>query len=189
MKGLFAYEEYIDLVEKLIQKEDNALADYTHIPIEYLYNHAKQFRKTLNSVQLNKKVYNFLSEFNKHLKWTIITEPWCGDDSFNTPYLIMMANSAEQIHLQIALRDQHEELMNRHLTNGSKTIPILVCTDENDKPLFTWGPRPAACQQMVNTLPHDISIANKIDKIFDWYNIDKGEQVQLEIFELLKTIK
>lgn len=189
MKGLFAYEEYIDLVEKLIHQEDDVLVDYNSITQESLSRHAEQFNKTLNAVQLNKKVYNYLSEFEKHLKWTIITEPWCVDDAFITPYLMMMAQSAEHIQLEIALRDQQEDLMNLHLTNGTKSIPILVCKDENDDFLFRWGPQPAACQDMVNALPKDISAADKMEKLVDWYKHDHGEQVQLEIFELLKTIK
>ena len=62
MKGLFAYEEYIDLVEKLIHQEDDVLVDYNSITQESLSRHAEQFNKTLNAVQLNKKVLQFSPE-------------------------------------------------------------------------------------------------------------------------------
>lgn len=189
MKAVLDFDEYIDLVEKLAQSDAEVLAHYTNTPAEYLHSNAVHFHKTLSSVHLNKKVYNYLSELKKRLKWTLITEPWCGDAAFSTPYIIMMANSAEHIDLKIALRDKNDVLMNQYLTNGGKSIPILVCTDEKGKFLFKWGPRPKLCQTFVDTIPKEIALKSKIEKILDWYVKNDGEQVQLEIFELLKTIK
>lgn len=189
MKAIMDFEEYLELTEKISKQDTSILAEYPKIPFEYMHSNALYFNEIFSSVQLHKKVYNYLSELETHLKWTLITEPWCGDAAFSSPYIIMMAQSAEHINLKIALRDKNEHLINQHLNNGGKSIPILVCYDAQDNFLFRWGPRPAACQTLVNDLPKEISLSEKIEKIVDWYKKDAGEQVQLEIFELLKTIK
>jgi hypothetical protein len=179
-------EEYLDLVNRIVAKDKASIEKYASIGQEYLFNNSKYFEEVYSFVSLNKKVYNYLGEINQKLNWVLITEPWCGDASFSTPYIMMLAQSNELISLKIALRDDNEDLINQYLTNGGKSIPILVCFDEQNNFLFKWGPRPAICQELVNSFPKEFELKDKIEKIYSWYKEDKGEQVQLEIFELLK---
>ncbi len=46
------------------------------------------------------------------------------------------------LDLRIIFRDDNPELMNRYLTNGSKSIPKLIAFDKANSELFTWGRDP-----------------------------------------------
>lgn len=48
-----------------------------------------------------------------------IAEDWCGDASNTLPVLARLAELAPGLELRLIKRDEHPELMNRYLTNGS----------------------------------------------------------------------
>ena len=99
-----------------------------------------------------------------------------------------MASVNDHIELKILLRDIHEELMQGHLTDGSQSIPKLICIDrKSGEEIGSWGPRPIPAQKFVNNrLKHsnviDIDFRNKIH---EWYNIDENQSIQEEFIELI----
>src|ERR671921_2574989 len=64
-------------------------------------------------------------------KLLVIAEDWCGDASNTIPIIAKFANAVPGIELRVIQRDQHPEVMNRYLTNGSRSIPILIALDES----------------------------------------------------------
>ena len=97
-----------------------------------------------------KETSAFFKNFNRQINLKIITEPWCGDAAQIVPALARIAELSDQIEAEIVLRDENEELMSRHLTNGAKAIPVAVIIDaETNEVLGQWGPRPTVAQQMV----------------------------------------
>ena len=59
--------------------------------------------------------------------------------------------------------------------------------DKNDADIFTWGPRPDACQKLVFEMK-DQGVENSEAKkqTQQWYNSDKGVSVQSEIINKLE---
>ena len=57
------------------------------------------------------------------------------------------------LELRIVLRDEHPEVMDRYLTNGSRSIPIVIALDEEFRELGHWGPRPRELQAWVMEQP------------------------------------
>ena len=117
--------------------------------------------------------------------WILITEHWCGDAAHIVPFIAMMADLNPLIQLEVQLRDSDSEI-DSYLTNGGKSIPILVLRDENGKDLAVWGPRPAACQVLYLEMKNagkDFE-TQKIE-LQNWYNADKGLSIQAEICALL----
>lgn len=123
--------------------------------------------------------------------WLVITEPWCGDSAQNLPVLQGLAEMAPAIELRIALRDQDTSLIDRFLTNGTRSIPKLIAFDPITEGIrFMWGPRPQAA--------HELVMANKAkpaaeqltkdalaEALHRWYHENAGRDVQREIAGLL----
>lgn len=127
------------------------------------------------------------------MNWLVITEAWCGDSSQCTPVLAMLAGAAPKVKLGILLRDNHLELMDHFLTNGTRGIPKLVAFDKHGKELFTWGPRPAAAQGLVaanKALPPEEQLPKEeiYAKVHAWYAADKGHAIQQEMLALLRKL-
>ena len=69
----------------------------------------------------------------------IISESWCGDASQVVPVVVKFF---EQFDVRITYRDQEPSLIDNYLTNGGKSIPIVIFLDENFNEIAHWGPRP-----------------------------------------------
>lgn len=100
--------------------------------------------------------------------------------------LAKMAAKNPNITLDIQLRDSAPFLIESYLTNGGKSIPILVIRNQEGQDMAVWGPRPAACQQLFLHLKGAGKEFSEIkEEIQKWYNTDKGAEIQQEIQALL----
>jgi hypothetical protein len=84
--------------------------------------------------------------------WMVLTEPWCGDSAFLLPIIAEAAALNDTVSLRILLRDDHLDVMDQYLTDGSRSIPKLVAFDNDGTELFTWGPRPDGARQRFEEL-------------------------------------
>lgn len=82
-------------------------------------------------------------------KLLVLAEDWCGDASNTVPVLARFAEDVPSFELRILKRDDNPELMDRYLTNGTRSIPMAVILDETFEPAGAWGPRPAELQEFV----------------------------------------
>ncbi|MFT3886080.1 MAG: thioredoxin family protein [Flavobacteriales bacterium] len=151
----------------------------------------------LNKVRMdrNERVVKLLPELREALQaapamdWLVLTEAWCGDASQSTPVMALMAEAAPHIRLRFVLRDEQPELMDRYLTNGTRSIPILIAfTGDNER--FTWGPRPAEPQRIMlgnKALPEGQRLEKEqlYAKVHGWYAADRGMAIQREFLALL----
>jgi hypothetical protein len=116
----------------------------------------------------------------------MITEPWCGDAAHSIPFLAAIAEQSPKITYEIQLRDSDPFLINNYLTHGGKSIPKLIVRDLLGTDLFTWGPRPAASQELFNLLKSNGAQYDEITvKLQAWYNADKGQSIQKELLTLI----
>ena len=83
--------------------------------------------------------------------------------------------------LRVLRRDEHPELMDRYLTNGSRSIPIVIVLDENLCELGHWGPRPAELQAWVLENRPRVPKAELYPQVRKWYARDRGETTLREI--------
>jgi len=121
--------------------------------------------------------------------WLVITEPWCGDAAQTLPIMALAAEQNTNITLRFVLRDENPELMNQFLTNGGKSIPILISIHPETMHVnWHWGPRPEKAQELFlalksqNSLKEDISM-----KLQEWYNHDKGKSTLTELTNQIKN--
>ena len=129
----------------------------------------------------------FVESITEKQQWIIITEPWCGDAAHSVPMLAKMASKNPNIRVDIQLRDSAPFLIDSYLTNGGKSIPILVIRNGQGQDLAVWGPRPQACQELFLKMKAQGADFSEIkEEIQKWYNADKGTEIQKEIQALLE---
>lgn len=115
----------------------------------------------------------------------VLLEDWCGDASNVVPLLARWADQSASVQLRVLKRDENPEVMSRYLTNGSRSIPIVIVLDDAFKELGHWGPRPRALQQWVLEHRGSIPKADLYPQIRKWYARDRGETTLRELLELL----
>ena len=121
--------------------------------------------------------------------WLVLTESWCGDSAQNLPIIAKAASLNTKINLRIVPRDENLELMDKYLTNGSRSIPKLIVFDNKNNELFKWGPRPAEAQNLFSKLKNEGLDKSEINKqLHLWYGKNRGKEVEKELILLLKKV-
>jgi hypothetical protein len=122
---------------------------------------------------------NVSVEANRHL--LVIAEDWCGDASNTVPVLAKWADAVPGVDLRVIRRDQHPEVMDQYLTNGSRSIPIVIVLDEALRELGHWGPRPTVLQSWVMENRGTLPKTELYPKVRTWYARDRGETTLREV--------
>jgi len=116
-------------------------------------------------------------------KLLVIAEDWCGDASNTVPIVAKLADSVPGMELRVIQRDANPEVMDRYLTNGSRSIPIVIALNENFQELGHWGPRPSELQAWVMANRAIMPKAELYPKVRKWYARDRGETTLREVLE------
>ncbi|WP_010308542.1 thioredoxin family protein [Kurthia senegalensis] len=90
--------------------------------------------------------FTALKEANLHV--LVITEDWCGDAMMNNAILRKVAEATD-LDVRCVLRDQNLELIDAHLTNGGRAIPVYLILNAEGDVVGKWGPRAPEVQQYV----------------------------------------
>jgi hypothetical protein len=114
-------------------------------------------------------------------KLMVIAADWCGDAANTVPVLARLADLIPGMELRILPRDDHPEVMNAYLTNGTRSIPIAIALDESMGILGHWGPRPTALQEWVIAHKKLMPSPQRYAYARRWYAKDKGETTLREL--------
>ena len=187
LSNSLSYPEYRNLVTTFFTngsvtglEQLESLLHYTKLN-EARMNRLDKTMKVVDDVKLN------LINLDKKYTWLVISEGWCGDAAQILPILNKMSEVTNNINLRIVLRDENSDLMNQFLTNGSKSIPIVIILEEDLKVINTFGPRPNAARKIVEEYKLKNGTIDETLKIElqKWYLADKGFSTQREIVELM----
>jgi thioredoxin family protein len=114
-------------------------------------------------------------------KLLVIAEDWCGDASSTIPIVARLAEAVPGLELRIIRRDEHPEVMDLYLTNGSRSIPIVIALDDQFRELGHWGPRPGVLQSWVMANRSTVPKAELYPQVRTWYARDRGESTLREV--------
>ncbi|MBL3657186.1 thioredoxin family protein [Fulvivirga sediminis] len=182
------YQDYKRLFEEILNSDNPAPPYDNPNYLNYTKLNFSRLKRWYKTLQLDEELVREVKNV-KAQKWIIITEPWCGDAGASLAFLVKLAEQNPNITYDIQLRDQEPFLIDSYLTNGGKSIPKLVVRDANDNDLFTWGPRPKGAQELVAELKAaEVSHEVLTEQVQNWYNKDKGVELQAEILQLLRAV-
>lgn len=116
-------------------------------------------------------------------KLLVIAEDWCGDASNTVPIIAKFVDSVPGLQLRVIERDANPEVMDQYLTNGSRSIPIVIALDENFQEVGHWGPRPRELQEWVMANKATTPKSELYPQVRKWYARDRGETTLREVLE------
>jgi hypothetical protein len=116
-------------------------------------------------------------------KLLVIAEDWCGDASNTVPIVAKFAESVPGWELRVIQRDTYPEVMDQYLTNGSRSIPIVIAMDESFQEIGHWGPRPSELQAWVMANKTTMPKSELYPQIRKWYARDRGATTLREVLE------
>jgi hypothetical protein len=111
----------------------------------------------------------------------VLAEDWCGDASNTVPVLARLADAVPGLELRVLRRDEHPAVMDRYLTNGSRSIPVVIALDEEFAELGHWGPRPTELQCWVMANRQIMPKTELYPQVRRWYARDHGESTLREV--------
>ena len=184
------YDAYLQLSALLVKEERTSGPNQSEAYVYYTKLNVQRMKRLNKTIEVPANVIELLKEKAANWTWVILTEPWCGDAAQCVPVIEKLALSAGNIQTLYLLRDEHPEVMDAYLTNGGRSIPKLICLDKTGKELFTWGPRPAVIQEVLNRLKAEgiTEIATIVEQIQKAYNEDKQAGIYNEFECLLKEM-
>ena len=189
LKRTFSYEDYLEYVEELISKGLSSGPDQSEKNTHFTKLNFQRLKRVFRTLQLTDEIIEITKNVKSDMSWVVIVESWCGDVPQNIPFLEAISRQSDKINLQIILRDENPDIMNQFLTNGTRSIPKLICYDSDTYEVVgTWGPRPAGAVDLVKSLIKDPEVTKEMrsEAVQRWYLADKGEQLQSEIYSLIE---
>ena len=180
------YTEYFKLLEYRCSchiEGTDAKGDYYRINLQ-------RSRRISRTYTVSETLKHLVESLAAAQIWIVITEPWCGDSAQTVPYIAKISECSPQIKFRILLRDDNPDIMDRYLTNGSRSIPKLIAFTPGGKELFQWGPRPAGVAEIFQAMTAVEDSRETIhETIHTWYAGDNGRTFEKELVDLLKTLQ
>ena len=121
-------------------------------------------------------------------RWNLLvmTEDWCGDAVHSVPYVARLAEAVPQLSMRVIGREDNPDLMDGHLTNGTRSIPVVMILDETFREVAWWGPRPRPFREFFQRELKHLPCGDRFPGMRAWYAKDRGRAV---LGELLATIQ
>lgn len=189
VENAFSYEKYRELISDLILQGKTTGAVQSENYIEYTKLNIQRMNRIEKTTELLPELKEELDRLGKKLIWIVITEAWCGDAANIVPVIYKIASYSPKINLKLILRDDNPEIMDNYLTNGTRSIPKLICLNgETTEELWTWGSRPKALQEYINELKSkpDFDKSELRKNIQMWYFNDRTREIQREIAGMVR---
>jgi hypothetical protein len=115
----------------------------------------------------------------------VLAADWCGDAANTVPVLARLADLIPGMELRILERDRYPDVMNRYLTNGTRSIPMVIALDPEFGELGHWGPRPVVLQEWMLAHKKTMPTPQRYTYARGWYARDKGESTLRELLDAL----
>ena len=185
------YSEYRELVDNLLLVGKTTGTDNTEAMLHYTKMNVQRMKRVEKTTTLNEELVQALTEVKQQYHFLVITEGWCGDAAQIVPVIEKIVSTApDKFTLRLVLRDHNLPLIDAHLTNGGRAIPVLLVLNENKELILPkWGPRPAVLQSLLLQWKQEHTDQLQIAELLHgWYAKDKTQATQKELLEVLKKL-
>jgi hypothetical protein len=182
------WSTYFNFFESIVKGESKPESYNDADIFNYTKLNLTRTKRWLKKGTINPDLKEKLNQITEKQNWVLITEPWCGDAAHNAPFIHLLSECSPNIDLTIQLRDSNSEI-DQYLTNGNKSIPLLIIRDDKGNDLGVWSSRPKKCQDYFENMKREeLPISEIKTRIQEWYNHDAGYELQNELLELMNQI-
>jgi hypothetical protein len=188
LKSAVNYNDYRTLVADHAANNTSTGPSQTEALSNYTLLSHTRMKRLDKTVKISEEIQEKFKNFTGNQTWVVLTESWCGDAAQSMPAMNKLANLTPNINFKVVLRDEHLELMDAFLTNGSMSIPKLIVLDnESQEVSADWGPRPSIATALVNDYKAEHGqLTPEFKKDLQlWYNKDKSENIIEDLAKLI----
>jgi hypothetical protein len=183
-KEIFSYNSYKAFATEVLLSRHELYPPEKHEQIKINLHRMNRVEK---QIQLDMDIRERLQDIDEPQIWLLIAEPWCIDSAYSLPVMSKMVSENPFINLYIVLRDQYQPVIDKYLTNGTRSIPKLIIFNNNIE-IGTWGPKPCNIKIELQKMKDKNPLISKSElhaKAVHLYNHDKGISIQREITHIL----
>lgn len=185
------YTEYRAMIDQLLAENKTTGSNHDQSYLDYTKMNVQRMNRWDKTAKISTELDKAITSVSEPQVWLVITEAWCGDAAQNLPLLAKIAALNPLIELKFVLRDENPELMDEYLTDGAKSIPILIALSKDlSRELFVWGPRPEFLQNRMKAYKLDsqnITAQEFSDGTHLWYARDKNKSLTEELTPLIAS--
>ncbi|SFU15911.1 Thioredoxin [Algoriphagus locisalis] len=185
------YSEYRGMIDALLAENKTTGNNHSESYLDYTKMNVQRMNRWDKTAKITPKLVELLVSISSPQVWLVITEAWCGDAAQSLPFLAKLAELNPLIKLRFVLRDENPELMDAYLTEGARSIPILIALSADlSKELFVWGPRPIFLQDRLKAYkldPQNITSKEFADGTHLWYARDKNKAIAEELTPMIAS--
>lgn len=181
-----SFDEYFKRTEEVVNKNEAELTEEEAKMLNYYQLGVQRMSRMLKVYKPDEGQLEKLAKKNFRGKLLIISEGWCGDAGQTVPVVNLFFKGKNEV--RVIYRDENLELMDQFLTNGTRSIPIVIVLDENEEVVTHWGPRPAYGAELLKKHKADSENYTKAQFYNDiqvYYAKNRGKDVIDEILEKL----
>lgn len=185
----YTYNQFRKELDELLKEGKTTGENHSEDLVKYTKMNLHRMKRLEKKPELNEELKKALDQIENPQIWFVLVEGWCGDVAQNLPTINKMAEYTDKIELRLVLRDEHLDIMDQYLTNGTRSIPKLVSLDKEAlDELWTWGPRPVECQNKVEEMKQqEMDKKEMAENIHHWYAKDNTESLQKEFARLVQV--
>ena len=179
-----SYEKYFLLIKELLEEGKTTGKEQKESQLKHARLNFQRMKRVYRTARIIPELEDHIKSINTPQEWIVLTEGWCGDAAQSLPLIARLAELNDQIKLTIVLRDENLELMDRYLTNGSRSIPKMIVFDvASGKELYSWGPRPEPLQELVMEHKRNPVVPKEQfdEQLHRTYTDDKTNSLQQEL--------
>lgn len=186
---IYLKEGYQNAIDNLIAKADDK-SEEDEKQLEYITNNLHTIETVLKTYEPSIAIKS-ITKTIQPIEVYIIMENWCGSSAGNIPYVVKIMNTITDVKIHIVPRDENDDFMNQYLSEGKKSIPIVIGFDVNGIELFKWGSSSVAQATYAKTLQkHSIPFPDFIIAMKKWFlefNVEAIETDFISIFNSLSS--
>ncbi|MBY0542531.1 MAG: thioredoxin family protein [Sphingobacteriaceae bacterium] len=189
-KGI-PYANYREKITQLLSQGQTTGTDHSEAMLHYTKMNLQRMNRVEKTTVLNDQLLQVIDHLKGKYKFLVISEGWCGDAAQIVPVIDKIVSAMpDKFDLKLVWRDQNLELIDAHLTNGGRAIPVLLILDEKgDLVLPKWGPRPQILQDLLLNWKKETTDMQVIaEQLHRWYAKDKTQAIQKELTEVLSQL-
>lgn len=112
-----------------------------------------------------------------------LSEDWCGDAVNTLPVVARLTEQLPDWELRVLERDENPDLMDAHLTDGSRSIPVVMVLDGDLREVGWWGPRPEELQAWRMGEGRELESDERYKRARRWYARDRGRTTLEELLD------
>jgi len=183
----FTYEEYVNLMENEARAAEQAETKGEPLGrLQYMKLNLQRTKRIGKVYTPSDSIRTIVEKTSVSMLWMVLTEPWCGDSAQCLPYIAKIARCGGNIELRILRRDENLDIMDQYLTNGTRSVPLLVAFEMDGTELFRWGPRPQPAAEIFR-MHKDAGHKKEttLEALHRWYAKDRGCTIEEELRSLI----